>query len=267
MTSSEPRLVRGFTLIEVIVSIAIVTVLMSLIVPGLRSVAESGRSAKCASNLRQMATAAHAYSVSWKDSYPAAILYKVSTSGMRTIAWDWEQRPDGTVAPGPLWAFTNTPTEIMQCPSFDGPSTFGNDPATGYNYNTSFIGAEGQFPLLGPDGNWIDGWNAARKGVPVASHRRPSETALFGDGGWKGGANKFMRAPSASVEGDLGVVYGGGQAFRHRGCANCVFLDGHVEGWTQCCEGMLATQPLLHEILGYGKNGFLTEDDSAYDPR
>jgi hypothetical protein len=31
----------------------------------------------------------------------------------------------------------------MQCPSFLGASTFGNDPATGYNYNTTYIGTEG----------------------------------------------------------------------------------------------------------------------------
>ncbi|MDZ4829791.1 MAG: type II secretion system protein [Phycisphaerae bacterium] len=258
---------RGFTLIEVLVTIAIITVLLSLLVPGLQTVQEASRSAKCMANLRQMSTAALAYSAVWKDCYPAALLYKVTSVGVKTVAWDWEQRADGTVVPGPLWSFTNVPTEVMQCPSFTGSSTFGNDPATGYNYNTSFIGAEGQFPQMDSDGKWLDGWNGARKGLPVAAHRRPSETALFGDGGWRGGANKFMRSPSASVEGDLGMVYGGGQAFRHQGCSHCVFLDGHVRPWTQCCEGTLATQQLLDDALGFPNNGFLSEDDSAYDPR
>ncbi|MFO0828622.1 MAG: hypothetical protein U0572_10810 [Phycisphaerales bacterium] len=258
---------RGFTLVEVGVTIGVIVVLMSILVPGLRMVAESGRSATCMSNLRQMAMAATSYATVWKDCYPAAIVYKIAPGGMRTVAWDWEQRPDGTVVPGPLWNFTDVPTEVMQCPSFVGASTFGNDPATGYNYNTTFIGAEGRLPELGANGQWIDGWANARLGVPAAAHRRPSETALFGDGGWKGGANKFMRAPSASVEGDLGTVYAGGQAFRHVGCANCAFLDGHVRPCAQCCEGMHATQQLLDDVLGYPQNGFLSDDDSSYDPR
>ena len=155
----------------------------------------------------------------------------------------------------------------MQCPSFLGASTFGNDPATGYNYNTTYLGAEGRFPELGADGRWVDGWANARRGVPPSQHRRPAETAMFGDAGWVGGANKFMRAPSGNVENDLSVVYSGGQAFRHSGCCNVVHLDGHVCACTMACEGEHASQPLLDQLLGYPLNGFLSDDDRAYDPR
>lgn len=257
----------GFTLVETLVSIAIVGLLMAVLVPGLRSVAEASKSAACMSNLRQMASAAHSYSVTWRDAYPAAIVYKKVAGGVRTDAWDFTQHPDGTVTPGALWLFTDTPNDVMQCPGFDGASTFGNDPASGYNYNTSFIGAEGRFPELGPDGAWKDGWALARRGLPMAAHRRTSETALFGDAGWKSGANKFMRAPSGNAEGDLGVVYSGAQSFRHVMCANVAFLDGSVRPCQECCEGMHATPALLSDLLDFPHNGFLSNDDTAYDPR
>lgn len=258
---------RGFTLAEALVTMAVVALLTAIIVPSLRTTIEGSRSTACQSNLRQMAVAAIGYGTVWNGQFPAAILYHADPEGLRISAWDFEQRPDGTVVPGSLWCFSDTPNEVMQCPSYIGASTFGDDPSSGYNYNTSYVGAEGRFPEMGPAGEWLDGWSVARLGVPPAHHRRPSETALFGDAGWKGGANKFMRAPTGQAEGDLGVAYAGGQAFRHIGCTNVAHLDGSTRSCGQCRAGALATQQLLDDVLGYPHNGFLTDDDSAYDPR
>jgi prepilin-type processing-associated H-X9-DG protein len=265
--AGAPRQSFGFTLIEVLAMAVVTLVLLSLAVPGLASVRASGRGAQCSSNLRQLGMASLLYSSHNRDQMPAAVLYRIVDGGLATAAWDTEQRPDGSVRPGPIWSYTDSPGEILQCPDFTGPSTFGSDPFTGYNYNTSYIGAEGRFPELGPDGQWLDGWKNARRGLPPSAHRRTSECAIFGDAGWKGGANKFMRAPSADVEQDLGIAYSGGQAFRHRSCAHVVYLDGHVRPCDRCCEGMHATPDLLDAIMGAPANGFLSDDDSAYDPR
>jgi prepilin-type N-terminal cleavage/methylation domain-containing protein/prepilin-type processing-associated H-X9-DG protein len=264
----------GLTLIEVIVATAIVGILMALALPGLHTVRESARGARCSSNLRQMGAAALMYSSSNREAMPAAILYTMSDAGLRTQMWDVEVRADGSMRPGPIWAYTDAPPtapeEIFRCPSFDAPAlsaTNGAEPFAGYNYNTTYIGAEGRFPELGVDGRWRHGWANARHGVPPAAHHRTDRTALFGDAGWKGGANRFMRAPSADVEQDLGIVYAGGQAFRHRGCAHVVFLDGHVRPHDRCCEGVHATPDLLEQVMGAPHNGFLSDDDSLYDPR
>lgn len=257
---------RGFTLVETVVTIGVVVALMAIILPGVRTVIEASRSASCQSNLRQLALAAHSYATVHRETYPAAIVYRMTPGGMSTVAWDFEQRPGGGVLPGPLWQHVDTPAEVMQCPSFTGSSTFGHDPATGYNYNTTFIGAEGRFPELGADGRILDGWKVARRGIPAAQHRRPSETALFADAGWSAGANKFMRAPGNTVENDLGMVHSGAQAFRHLGCCNVAHLDGHVAG-TESCHRSPHTNPDLELLLGWPRNGFLSEDDSAYDPR
>ena len=94
-----------------------------------------------------------------------------------------------------------------------------SDLFTGYNYNTSYIG---------------HGVNEARVAPTKAARvRRPSEIALFGDGEYYGGTNKYMRAPLKDVpltDGDscgANVRGAGTQAFRHRGRTNVVFCDGH----------------------------------------
>ena len=223
------------------------------------------RGASCRANLRQLSIAAESYR-SLEGSYPAAVLYHVDAGALRTASWDFDHRGDGTIEQGPIWSYLDSDPRVFQCPDFRGPSTFGADPATGYNYNTTYVGAEGRFPTIDDEGRIHDGWNNCRKGVPAAIHRRPSNVAIFGDGGWANGANKFMRAPSCTVEPDVAMVCAGAQAFRHHNCTNCVFLDGHSECRESAFEGPHASEELLQEIMDFPRNGFLSEDDSAYDP-
>jgi len=263
-----PRaVIRAVTLVEMLVVIGVLAVLLAIVVPATSSVRASSRSAVCQSNLRQLGIAASMYATQNRDAYPAAILYRMNGAGLVTSAWDFEHRPGGEVRPSVLWDFVKGPNEVQQCPDFLGNSTFGDDPSTGYNYNTSYIGAEGRFPEQDSSGAWIDGWRLARRGVESAQFRKTSTTALFGEGGWRGGANKFMRAPSANVEGDLPTVYGGGQAFRHSGCTHVCYLDGHVGGACDCNDGVHSPPALLESVMGFPRNGFLSDNDFPYDPR
>lgn len=258
---------RAFTVVELAVVMGVIAVLLALVVPTTARIRASARAGKCQSNLRQMGLAASAYAAQNKDRYPAAILYEMTPAGLVTKAWDFVQEPGGVVKPGALWSFLSSPTPVQQCPDFVGNSTFGADPYTGYNYNTTYVGAEGRLPEIGPNGEWLDGWRVARRGLPPASFRKTSTTALFGDGGWLGGANKFMRAPSAAVEGDLPTIYAGAQAFRHGGCTHVCYLDGHVAGVCEACDGAHAAPSLLDQVMGFPKNGFLADHDGPYDPR
>ena len=255
---THPTRPAGFTLVEVLVVISVLAVLIAVLLPALRSAGAASRSLQCQSNLRQLFTAAESYSMRADGRYPVAIRYDNAGGTFTTIAWDFIQQ-GGTVRPGPLWQQTIEPGDVQQCPDCHKDSTFGNDPFTGYNYNTTFIGGEATFPSVG--------WANVRPGLPRMQWRRTTETAVFGDGEWRGGANKFMRAPMNTVEGNLQTVYAGGQSFRHQGRTNVCYLDGHVGTVGTPEPGPLATEALLSQIMGYPRNGFLSADDSAYDPR
>jgi hypothetical protein len=266
MTTLQRRSSLGVTIVELVATLGAMVVLGGLVAGGVATARTSARGAGCLANLRQLHIAAEAYHAT-SDAYPAAILYFVETGGVRTRAWDFDHRADGTIEPGPIWHYLDGPESVFQCPEFRGSSTFGADPATGYNYNTTYVGAEGWYPIPGADGRPIDGWNRCRRGVPAAAHRQGWRTALFGDGGWADGANKFMRAPSNAVEIDLNLVHGGTQAFRHGGCTQVCCLDGHVESRQTPFRGVHDDDERLTTISRFPENGFLSDDDSAYDPR
>jgi len=62
MTKSSPRLFhRAFTLIEVLVAVAIIAIIMALAIPAFNSVLERAKAAKDLSNLRQIGAATQMY--------------------------------------------------------------------------------------------------------------------------------------------------------------------------------------------------------------
>lgn len=61
---------RGFTLIEILVVVGILALLIALILPVMSTVRETARETNCASNLRQLAAATHAYLAAWRNHLP-----------------------------------------------------------------------------------------------------------------------------------------------------------------------------------------------------
>ena len=242
---------RAFTLVELLVVIGIIALLTGLLLPALSAARQSARSVACLSNLRQLATAAHGYAARNGGAFPAA-QYGVSEPGrFITYGWDFTSTRDLTtgalsVEPGLLWAGDSS-AKVQQCPSFDGRSNTAADPFTGYNYNTSYVG-HGQ-------GETIEA--PAR----VAQVRSPSRCALFGDGEWGNGANKYMRSPFPSAGDATGIArYAGTQGFRHRGRTNVAFCDGHAESIAQRFMNTLASD--VASIAP--RTGFLSADNSLY---
>jgi prepilin-type processing-associated H-X9-DG protein len=153
-----------------------------------------------------------------------------------------------------LWEGQTNP-QIQQCPSFNGSADWSGDPYTGYNYNTSYIG-HGQ----GENENDPTG-QAAPVPAKTATVNHPTKTALFGDGQYSAGADKFMRAPWPNPgDANFSGRYAGTQGFRHDGRSNVAYCDGHVESLSACytnnSDGAANVAP---------GTGFLSPDNSMYD--
>ena len=241
---------RAFTLVELLVVIGIIAVLIGILFPALSTARQQAQTVTCLSNLRQMVIAVHNYADAFNGQCPIAYYSDFSPTQMVSYNWDFtvtRKLPSGqvTVTPGILWQ-GSTNVQIQQCPSFSGNSNAPNDPYTGYNYNDSYIGG-------GQSGSLTA---APAKLSQVA---KPSRCALFGDGQYSAGADKFMRSP---VPGPDDMVFSftsawaGTQGFRHRGGTNIAFCDGHAETLFQ---RFTALNPQV--VAG---TGFISNDNSMY---
>jgi prepilin-type N-terminal cleavage/methylation domain-containing protein/prepilin-type processing-associated H-X9-DG protein len=252
---------KAFTLLELLVVISIIACLIAILIPALRIARQQCEGVMCLSNLRQMFIASQVYINNNNGYYPLAYSYEFVGSVRISYAWDFTTIENlGTfpsqikVIPGLLWGGA-TIEKIQQCPSFKGYSHTIADPYTGYNYNTSYIG-HGKFETIA---------TPAR----VDKVKRPNECALFGDGQWSGGANKFMRSPWRS-EGDTFMNREAGtQGFRHRKKTNIVWCDGHAaskkEVFTQSYNFVQNRIERYNKINRDNLIGFLSPDNSAYD--
>ena len=254
---------KGMTLVELLVVVSTSALLIGMLLPSLGTARQQARRTLCLSNLRQMALAAQAYSTAYDDHYPIAY-HTERIDGVRwNLAWDFntwkdwsESDPVDHVEPGLLW-MGQTVEKIQQCPVFKGPANWLEDPYTGYNYNTSYIGRN---ETIEPAGSAM-----------TTDVRSPARTALFGDGEYPGGANKFMRAPFSNPR-DMSFSdafrYAGVQGFRHLRATNVAFCDGHARSQH---ERFTDTDSVSRDILEQHNEtaaspiGFLSADNDLYD--
>ena len=211
---------RAFSLVELMVVIGIVAILASLLLPVLAVAKESARRAVCTSNLRQLGLATRLY---WDEHQDRAFRFKGAYTNGGDVYWfGWIERWNGgnegdrdfDVTSAKLYPYLRS-KGVEHCPSLNYYSQFkfkarGASYGYGYNRHLSTPSAEPEFQ--------------------ISSLRDPASTVLFADAA-QVNTFQFPASPERPLLEEFYYVSAleSTAHFRHRGLANTLFCDGHVD--------------------------------------
>jgi prepilin-type N-terminal cleavage/methylation domain-containing protein/prepilin-type processing-associated H-X9-DG protein len=202
---------RAFTLMELLVVVAVIAILAGILLPGLIQAKSAAQRMQCANNVRQLGIASQLY---WDENEGVSFRYSYgSTNGGKLYWFGWlEDGPEGTrefdATQGVLWPYLQG-RGVEVCPSLRRHVRHFKSKASGATYGY--------------------GYNVNLAGTQVARVARTCDIALFADAAQ---VNTFQ--PPASPENPLleefyyitdvePTVH-----FRHQRRANVLYCDGHV---------------------------------------
>lgn len=235
----------GFTLVELLVAIAILSVLAALLLPALSKARRQAKAVTCANNLRQLYLANTMYADEHGGKYcPAAPDINEGFGGR--IRWHGVREtasPDSDFDPhaGPLAEYLSD-ARVKECPVFteyvrrNEVSTAFESGTGGYGYNSSYIGGT----------YYMNDWMTAPRVTTRDSNvRDPGSTIMFADAAIPQPGvlieYGFLEPPHFVTEdfprGNPSWGFASPSLhFRHEGRVNVVWCDGHITcepyGWT-----------------------------------
>ncbi len=233
----KPRSAGAFTLVELMIVVAIVAVLLAVMVPSLRSARAQARAVVCASNLRQLGIGLCGYANEYRGyAMPAAYTDAGTTRSGPPVYW-WGTNDEMHVdhRRGFLWPYLHAELRsdgVFECPSQPWGSYQPQGSASGV---TSTYGYNGYY-LCPP---YTPGWSfqiGHRPWQRLEFIRDPTRVFALADamialaGELRNSAlldppwlyqrrGRWRRNPSPTT------------AFRHSGRANALCADGHVGRW------------------------------------
>jgi prepilin-type N-terminal cleavage/methylation domain-containing protein/prepilin-type processing-associated H-X9-DG protein len=209
---------HGFTLLEVLVVLAIVVVIATLVNGAMRQARSEGEAARCVGNLRQLTGGAIAYAADHEGKLPRA------QDSENRVRWHGTRSTESArfnPADGPLAAYLGADGRVKECPTLrqilQGKESF-EDGAGGYGYNAIYLGGTPADPFDSATLTQVD---------------EPGTTLMFADTAFARaqGVQEYPFAePWRSVDrrGNLRGALSPSIHFRHGGRANIGWADGRV---------------------------------------
>jgi len=197
---------KAFTLVEILVVIAIISILAAISFSLVKSSIQNGQSAKCIANLKQLGVEINVYAAE-NGVYP--------------------KNPP----PPALWMNVAYLSSNWLCPSrFIKKDNFGSTFTPAYAPNSLIFNNRDVRPvsisrpseiiaLIDSDQRSPSGWAIPWLSVPGSSSAATANQPIMGEP---------ITTPDVDIcQGPAGVRY------RHQGKANALFLDGHVQSFTK----------------------------------
>jgi prepilin-type N-terminal cleavage/methylation domain-containing protein/prepilin-type processing-associated H-X9-DG protein len=222
---------RGFTLVELLVVIAVIVVLVSLLLPAVQKARESAQAVSCLSNLRQMSIYLSMYAIESRGVTPIGFSGG-HTTPTTTITDGW-YRFYGTYSGS---KYEGMFTGKLRCPKNSKPT---DTALAGYAIIQGFDTAKPMNPpqfISMPYGDPKPGSSYRFFGLRLAAIRTSSNYPIFADSAVVNGSspNLYLAEPPPAEAVQSGLTIGpGGQTraiwMAHPKGANIAFADGHAE--------------------------------------
>ncbi len=227
---------RGFTLVELLVVLAVIAVLMSMLLPALKASREMAKTIKCQGNLRQAHFGFSAYAVENRGHWIVGsygnvvwsriVMYKLGlkyTGEQPAVipagAWNQGASDQGYGDPNLYvhdYSSKSRKNQIMKCPTENFTNYWGGENATSYRFNSGLtygygLGVGDYYTITSAKAQWGR--------VKENQLEKPSGTFVIGDGIIDDGSFDYEMGGISDIN-RIATYHGGG--------ANFLYTDGHA---------------------------------------
>ena len=219
---------KVFTLIELLIVIAIIAILAAMLLPALNQVRSKARSISCLNHNRQISQSMMGYQMDFNDYF---IFWGTSTSD----SWAWNLHKYDYLKNSRLYLCPDLP------PDFAYRDDFIKTPETNWTYAWISYG----YNYLGIGSNYYCGgnndYNDPPSGIKGSVLKNASAIILLADSRYTASINRgyFRISDSWNNDGNSQIHT------RHNGSANIVWADGHATGETNAMR-RFQVAPFIH---------------------